>query len=204
MIEIALAMTVALGVCALCAVTAHEVARHARIRIRFAARGGVAAIALAVAGSAFFANGRAGWTHAAAICVLCACAVCAVTDAQAGYVFDAITYPSLAAALACSMLAGTFEAALLGVLCAGGPLLALYAISRGRGLGLGDVKLAACIGAAFGATSAAIAIGAAFVLGGAWGAWLLLSRRASRGTPIRFAPYIFAGMLLALLHGRLL
>lgn len=124
---------------------------------------------------------------------LSSAAVCAATDAACGYIFDIVTLPALAMLLMLAWAAGEAFAAIAGALAAGGALALLYAATRGRGLGLGDVKLACCIGAALGAFDAIRALGIAFVAGGCYAAVLLLFRRASRGDAIRFAPYLAAG-----------
>lgn len=125
----------------------------------------------------------------------------AACDAACGYVFDAVTLPCLALTLALSIAFETFTAFGLGVLAAGGSLMVPYALTRGRGIGLGDVKLACCIGAAAGALGGVEALGIAFVLGGAYAAFLLVTKRARRGTELRFAPYLAAGMAVIVLHG---
>lgn len=122
----------------------------------------------------------------------------AAFDAACGYVFDAVTAPALAlialAAIAGESSAGT----LMGAAAAGSALGMLYAITRGRGLGLGDVKLAACLGAGTGVSGGLEALGVAFVAGGAYAAFLLLTKRASRGDEMRFAPFMAGGMAVVM------
>lgn len=52
---------------------------------------------------------------------------------------------------------------------------------------------------ALGVASGFAAIGLAFVFGGAYGIWLLVTRRAGAGASIRFGPFIAAGTFAALL-----
>ncbi|HET9097477.1 MAG TPA: prepilin peptidase, partial [Candidatus Baltobacteraceae bacterium] len=125
----------------------------------------------------------------------------AACDAACGYVFDSITLPCLALLLLISIVSQTLAAFSIGVLACGGALMILYTVTRGRGLGLGDVKLACCIGAAAGAVGGVEALGIAFVFGGAYGAFLLGTGRAQRGAELRFAPYLAAGTALIALHG---
>jgi prepilin signal peptidase PulO-like enzyme (type II secretory pathway) len=127
----------------------------------------------------------------------------AACDAECGYVFDAITAPCLAALTALAAAQHQFPALALGVALSGGSLALMYALTLGRGLGLGDVKLACCIGAAAGAANGIWAIGIAFVLGAAYAVYLLASKRGQRGDELRFAPYLAAGMGAVLLHGAL-
>lgn len=125
----------------------------------------------------------------------------AACDAACGYVFDSITLPCLLIMCASSVVFQAFAPFALGVLAAGGSLGVLYLATWGRGLGLGDVKLACCIGGAAGALGGLEAVGAAFVLGGAYAAFLLVTKRASPGAQMRFAPYLAAGMALVVLYG---
>ena len=76
----------------------------------------------------------------------------------------------------------------------------MHAISKQRGIGLGDVKLrGAALGMALGLSGGLTAIALAFVFGGAYGVWLLATRRAQRGASIRFGPFIAAGTFATLL-----
>ena len=127
----------------------------------------------------------------------------AACDAECGYVFDVTTIPCVGAMSILALLAGIFPVFALGAGAAGGSLFVLYAITRGKGLGLGDVKLACCIGGAAGAAGGLEALGIAFVLGGGYASYLLLTKRGRRGDELRFAPYLAAGMTLAVLHGAL-
>lgn len=135
------------------------------------------------------------------VITLAAVTVSAVTDAGTGYIFDAVTLPALVLILAVAFFSHhSSSAAATGALAAGGPLILLYAITLGRGLGLGDVKLACCIGAGLGARDALLSLALAFVIGGAYAALLLITRRGSRGDEMRFAPYMAAGVLALCLY----
>jgi prepilin signal peptidase PulO-like enzyme (type II secretory pathway) len=127
----------------------------------------------------------------------------AACDAACGYVFDAITLPALASMLLVAAVTHDVARVLTGAAAAGGALALLYAITRGRGLGLGDVKLACCIGAASGTRMALEALGIAFVLGGAYAGFVLLTRRGNRKDEMRFGPYLLAGFAAVALRGAL-
>jgi len=118
-------------------------------------------------------------------------------DVRTGRIPDVISRGTAIAALALAAQAGDATAAMWGAVLAGGAVFTLYALTFGTGIGLGDVKLAAAIGAGYGAYAATIALGAAFVLGGAYGAWLLLMRGARRRDAIRFGPFLAAGTVVA-------
>lgn len=125
----------------------------------------------------------------------------AACDAASGYVFDVITLPCLGLMFAYAAITHSVAPVVAGATIAGGSLAVLYALTRGRGLGLGDVKLACCIGGAAGVIGGMESLGIAFVLGGAYAGYLLLTKRGQRGDELRFAPYMATGMALAVLFG---
>ena len=96
--------------------------------------------------------------------------------------------------------------ALLGVLAAGGALLVLNLISP-RGMGMGDVKLAAFEGAFLGWLSwghVVLGLFLGFLLGSVGGVTLIALRLRSRKDHIPFAPFLAAGALLAVTLGEAL
>lgn len=131
----------------------------------------------------------------------------AVIDAETGYLPDALTFPALAAGLAAAWWLPTPTPAesAAGALAGGGGLWLIaetYRRMRGRdGLGGGDVKLFAAIGAWLGPSALP------FVLLAASGSGLLVVGLGSLSTrsrlrldsDVRFGPYLAAGAALALL-----
>jgi prepilin signal peptidase PulO-like enzyme (type II secretory pathway) len=143
------------------------------------------------------ASGEAFASMLSALVVVCAAAVCARTDQATGLVFDVVTGPAFVLALSAAIVGHTFANAACGAFVVGGSLFALYVMTKRRGIGLGDVKLGAVVGVGLGAAAGLTAIGAAFVVGAVIGGVLLASRRIERGAELRFAPYIFCGVVLA-------
>ena len=123
--------------------------------------------------------------------------VAAVADARSGLIPDAVSRTTALAALGCAIANGVAPLACAGAYAVGGALLGLHLVTRGRGLGLGDVKLGIAIGTGLGPAAGTFALGAAFVLGGAYAAWLLLAGLARRGDTIRFGPFLAAGTVAA-------
>ncbi len=140
------------------------------------------------------ADGMAG--AFACIVALAALAVCAATDAQCGYIFDRVTVIAGASVLFLGWFGGLFATALAGAGCAGGALMILWLLSGGRGIGLGDVKLAVTVGAMLGPVLSLAALGAAFVLGASFVTFELFARRVRLGDTVRFAPYMCSGVIL--------
>jgi prepilin signal peptidase PulO-like enzyme (type II secretory pathway) len=127
-----------------------------------------------------------------------ALAVAAFGDARTGYLFDAVTLPAAAATALAAALCGQAASAAAGVLVIVGGFGAVFAGSRGRLIGLGDVKAMYALGAAFGPGEAFFAIFAACVSGIAAAA---LAGRLRAGAELRFGPHLAAGSVCALLVG---
>lgn len=137
---------------------------------------------------------------------LLASALVAVTliDADHRIIPNEITYPGIPLGLALAWLVPGPSPldAFLGLLVAGGMLWALsagYERLRGRiGLGMGDVKLVAMLGAFLGLQPALEIIMVGSLLGLAWGLFLIGFRGAGRLTRIPFGPALAAAALLEL------
>jgi leader peptidase (prepilin peptidase)/N-methyltransferase len=70
------------------------------------------------------------------------------------------------------------------------------------GMGWGDIKLAACIGAFLGPAAAAVAFFLAFLTGAVIGGSLILFRKRSRRIPIPFGPFMALGASISLFAGQ--
>lgn len=87
------------------------------------------------------------------------------------------------------------------------PLGLLYILTRGRGLGLGDVKVAAPLGATlgwFGIPVALVGLVGAFVLGAVVGIGVLAHRSRTlprRGRRIAFGPFLLLGAAVSVVWG---
>lgn len=130
--------------------------------------------------------------------VMGAIGVGVATDQATGYILDVVTLPSCVLAIVAEALGGAGLRSAIGATTVSGAMLLLYTITRGQGLGLGDVKLAAAMGTLLGAKAGLISIGVSFVLGGCIAAVLIVTRRGSRKMTLPFAPYLAAGVLAAL------
>lgn len=114
----------------------------------------------------------------------------AITDMQTGFILDVITLPACVILLLLAALSDHLTMSICGALAGAGLPATLYAITKGRGIGLGDVKLGACIGAGLGALTTMYVFGVAFIVGAAAGVALVAAGRATRKTEIRFALYL--------------
>lgn len=148
----------------------------------------------------------AGYLFAASVLTL------ACIDAETGFLPDVITLPLVAIGIAINFAGvfATFGAAVTGAVVGYAALaVVLYAaraIGGRDGLGFGDLKLFAAIGAWFGVASVSQVFLLSFVLAAAHGVWLMLRGKASSDEAMPFGPFIalagaftlFAGLPLAL------
>lgn len=82
-----------------------------------------------------------------------------------------------------------------------GFFLLLIIITRGKGMGGGDVKLGALIGIVLGFPSALVAILLSFLTGAVFSVGLILVGRKHFGQTIPFGPFLVLGSLIALFWG---
>jgi len=132
-------------------------------------------------------------------------ALLAVVDLEQRRVPNVVVWPATALALLAAWGEGQFLSAVAGALLAGGGFLALAALGRrlfGRdALGMGDVKLAALIGALVGLERMPWALLLGVLLAGAVAAALLLSGRARRGDSLAYGSCLALAALVVLVVG---
>jgi leader peptidase (prepilin peptidase)/N-methyltransferase len=131
----------------------------------------------------------------------------ALIDLRHRIIPNRLTYPALLLFTPLVALAWLIDDAVdpiragIGLLLYGGMLFVIAVVSRG--MGMGDVKLAALIGLVLGSLGlrfVGVAAGAAIVLGGLGGLVALVMGRG-RTSQIPFGPYLAAGAVIAGLWG---
>jgi len=147
------------------------------------------------------------WVACGVSALLALMPVISVIDLEHRIIPNRIVYPALIAFPIYLVVANLFGAPVdlvrmvIGFAAYGGILFVVALISRG--MGMGDVKLAALIGLVLGSLSlgqVAVAAGAAIILG-AIGAVAALARGAGRKGAIPFGPLLAAGAVVAALWG---
>ncbi len=124
-------------------------------------------------------------------------AVAAMTDLRCGYVFDRVLLAGGTALLAVEVTHGTLGAALAGGAAAASTMTVPWALSRARGMGFGDVKLAGVLGCALGPSGAMRALWFAFVVGAIVAVACIVIRRGARERTLPFAPFLAIGAVLS-------
>ncbi len=149
-----------------------------------------------------------GITPLGVVRVLFACAliVLFVTDLQHKILPNAITLPGVVVGFVCSCFLppGWFDS-LIGILVGGGVLFAIaegyYRIRGEEGLGMGDVKLLAMIGAFLGWKLVLLTLMLASLSGSIMGVALIASRRGDMKYALPFGTFLAIGAVVSAAWG---
>lgn len=132
---------------------------------------------------------------------------CTFIDIDHWILPDKITLPGIVVGLAGSLLIPHFSvlASVAGVLVGGGILYLVawgyHAYSGNEGLGGGDIKFLAMIGAFLGAKGALATLILSSCLGSVLGIFLIVLRGKKSGTAIQFGPFLALGAVAAFFFG---
>lgn len=132
---------------------------------------------------------------------LAAGGVSAYTDATTGYIFDRVLLAANALGIAAALIEGAFRSSAFGAAIAAALPLALFVVSRGRGIGFGDVKLAATLGSIQTPIGALWTVALACGTAGSLAAILVLAGRRRWRDTIAFGPFLTLGACLAVVGG---
>ncbi len=139
--------------------------------------------------------------------LVCALVVVAFIDLDHQIIPDLITYPGIPAGVAASLVLPevTLRDSLLGALLGGGILLSVAVVFRWirkkEGMGMGDVKLLAMIGAFLGWKAVVLTLLVSSFLGALVGYAALRLSGKGVGQPIPYGPFLVVGALTYLLGG---
>jgi leader peptidase (prepilin peptidase) / N-methyltransferase len=147
-----------------------------------------------------FGGSLVDFTVAAAL--LAALVAVTAIDLRYQIIPDAITLPGVLAGLVASVASHrvSWMESAGGILLGAGLFVAVIVLSRG-GMGGGDLKLGAMLGAFLGWKAVIVALFIAVVLGGVSAIALLASGRLARKDAIPFGPFLAVGGAMALFWG---
>jgi prepilin signal peptidase PulO-like enzyme (type II secretory pathway) len=114
---------------------------------------------------------------------------------------DEISYPAMAVVFLWSVTKAGFLNAILAGLGAALFFLFLHLITSGRGMAIGDVKLAGLLGFFLGWPKIIVALYLAFLGGALIGSILILTKRQRFGQPVPFGPFLTSAALLTFFYG---
>jgi len=126
-----------------------------------------------------------------------------LSDLRFQIIPDKIVYPSIVISFIYQIIYHTPEYGkyfLAGVL-GGGFFYLLFFLTRGRGMGMGDVKLAGLMGLILGWPKIIIALYLAFLTGAIFAVILILSGKKKFGQRIPFGPFLVGGTFVAWFWG---
>lgn len=125
-----------------------------------------------------------------------------VYDLRYGQILDVVTIPGIIFALAWRLGQGwPWWSLLIGGAIGAGWFLIQYALSAGRWVGDGDIRLGALMGAMLGWPVVIIALMIGYITGAIVGVALLLTGKATRSSAIPFGPFLVIGTMVALWWG---
>jgi leader peptidase (prepilin peptidase)/N-methyltransferase len=125
-----------------------------------------------------------------------------VIDLDHQIIPDVITLPGIVAGFLANVATGrlSWSESVLGIALGGGVFFAII-LASGGGMGGGDMKLGAMLGAFLGWKLTLVALFSAVVVGGALAVVVLASGRLGRKDPIPFGPFLAVGGAAALFWG---
>lgn len=146
----------------------------------------------------FLKGGLSTWTLAGLI-FTSVLIVASFTDINEGMIPDLLTYPSLILGLVLSNFTIGIRLALIGSLAYA---LLLYVIAvLTKGMGGGDIKLAAVIGAFVGPVGSFMVFVISSLLGLIWVIPLLIMGKVTRKTSIKFGPFLALAATVVYIYG---
>ncbi len=137
-----------------------------------------------------------------AMVLISALIVVTFIDLEHQIIPDRITLPGIVLGLVLGPLVFKtgFINSLIGMALGGGTFYLIAVASRG-GMGGGDIKLIAMIGAFLGWKAVLLTIFVGSFLGAIVGIWLMIFKGMKRKTPIPFGPFLVVGAMSAIFYG---
>jgi len=116
-------------------------------------------------------------------------------------IHDAIMLPAIAFAFLASFWIGDVQSSLIGAAVGVGFFGLQYIVSKGRWIGIGDLRIGAFIGFMLAWPMTLLAIMVSYVIGSLVSVVLLLSKKATAKTAVPLGPFLVLGTVLAFFFG---
>ncbi len=152
----------------------------------------------------WFAYGSNPLAFLALILVFSAFLVTLLVDVRHQIIPDSMTLLAFAGAILWTVQGrsgGTWIMHVLAGIGACGFLYLVWALSRGRGMGFGDVKFAFALGMLLGYPGTIIALYVGFLTGAILGVILIMAKAKTLKSRIAFGPFLILGAVVAFLWG---
>ena len=127
-----------------------------------------------------------------------------VYDFQYSYILDRFTFPAMMLAVVFNFALGAVSASsmLLGAILLGGFFFVQYAVSRGRWIGGGDIRMGVLMGLWLGLERGLLATLIAYVIGALVGIGLLLLRHKRLDSHIPLGTFLAVGTFVSMIWGQ--
>lgn len=147
------------------------------------------------AGACFLIVGRWNDPYLTAL-ILAYAAIASATDLRWGVILDATSAPVAMCAAVAIWQAGQFNDGLISSGAALAPVVLVFAVTRARGIGLGDVKFVALLGLLLPVGAAALIFPVACVMGALYGLCGIALGRMRLRSRVAFAPFLVCATFL--------
>lgn len=124
-----------------------------------------------------------------------------IVDLKTGYIFDKITYLASIIAGLYALVTQSYLAFACGLGLAGLFYL-LIVITKGKGMGFGDVKYVLFLGLALGFPNSLIAVMLSFFIGAIFALFLIIFGKKHFGQTLPFGPFLSLGALIVIFWGQ--
>ncbi|NIP33078.1 prepilin peptidase [Candidatus Saccharibacteria bacterium] len=125
-----------------------------------------------------------------------------VYDLKWGYILDRVSLPSIIIAFSVNILIGfSWHNLLLAAAIGSGFFLLQYAISRGKWIGGGDIRMGALMGFILGWPNVVVGLFLSYIVGSSVAVYLLARKKKKMGSTIAMGTFLAVGTVIAMLWG---
>jgi len=125
-----------------------------------------------------------------------------VYDLKWGYILDRVSLPAIIIAFSVNILIGfPWYNLLLAAAIGSGFFLLQYAISRGKWIGGGDIRMGALMGCILGWPNVVVGLFLSYIVGSIVAVYLLARKKKKMGSTIAMGTFLAIGTAIAMLWG---